>query len=265
MIHFKSLPAFVLNLDRSADRLVKFMSTHANVFDSITRVQAVEGRDLSLSEVRDFTARSNALVWEIAAATNCPTDKRGLKDGLRKMTALDRVKENSTGFKHMAGWAGLYAGHLKMLSQAIESKHPRFILLEDDAEIRTTFNDIDVPAADIILWGSVNMASHKTDAARYTRNDKSLSFVKPQERSQALLATATEYTRESAIRVYEVLTTLCGQWDLVWWEALKHEHVIKSVPMVFVQTSVSVRRVFRPCSICGANAYARHRPPCRPQ
>lgn len=69
--------AFVINLDRRADRLTKFWATHPGLEDRVTRWRATDGRALTLSPALAQLFAPNDFFWK-KAVMGCATSHLGL-------------------------------------------------------------------------------------------------------------------------------------------------------------------------------------------
>lgn len=261
---FEHLTAFVINLDRSPERWSRFTTDHAGVFERIVRIPAIDGREASVQSVRSFADAVNETVWRVCYERGLAlnTYGRGASDGLRKMFPSSKVNEGSFAFKHMAGCMGMWQSHQLALQTAIVETPGSFMIIEDDAALRTDVKLVRPIDAHAILWGSVTMGSVVGDTRRYD-SGQDFHLQRPKARFNALLTTATEYTHFAGEHMLQTLRVTPGQIDAVWWESLHLHRVYKCVPAAFTQDLSDSTRRSDVCNKCGAPRYSRHRTPCR--
>lgn len=240
--HLRSLHAYVINLNRSADRLRRFNQECGSLFKSVTRIPAVDGRDIPVNKVADFAAEMNATVERVAATSGerniwMKYPNRATNDGLRTTFKPDQVLKSARARNHVGAIMGIWSSHIRAIHEGLCEGHEQFIILEDDASPRTLPVDLAPDENDeIILWGSTTMGSFKADNLK----SPSYRFVKPTSRYACLLATATEYKSVAvATDMWLTLSSTPGQLDLIWWEVLHRRLCVKLIPMGFTQVGTS--------------------------
>lgn len=238
--YIASLPAFAINLDASPERWAR-LKEQASLFASLSRVPGIYGIEQPLPVLQEFAEHVNTSVEIVARREGVwmQYPGRATNDGLR--TTYRNIREGTRSHKHVAGMYGTYTSHLHALNTALCHGHPRFLILEDDASMRDLPQNLEPPESEVNLWGSISMASFKTDARRMERG-MPFHWVQPKTRYSCLLGTATEYTVKGAQTVYEIMRRLPLQWDTGWWEALRLLSVHKLEPAGFVQVGVSTFR-----------------------
>lgn len=124
-----SVPLFVINLDRSADRLAVISESALDWGLTITRVPAVEGRSLSAeqSQILDH----------------------------RKFGAFN-------GKAVLPGEIGCYLSHLKALALIANGNYAFGVILEDDVRFTERFSPVVEALGRVEGWDVVKLINHRT-------------------------------------------------------------------------------------------------------
>lgn len=199
--HLASLPAYVINLDRSTHRWSLVASSIEPFVGSVTRVPGVDASILTDVEVSHF--RDLALVNEHLSMRH---DKTPL---------------------FWRGSMAVWLAHIGAISTGIDSRVAPFLILEDDA--RFYRQDLaaltDVPTdGDAYVWGgALKGSSHTGPARRYAewdgqRRNTWSRITSPKGRHGA---TAIEFrTIAAAVRYHDIISENPHAYDISWWRAM---------------------------------------------
>lgn len=124
-----SIPLYVVNLDRSADRLAAISESAAEWGLTITRVPAVDGRSLSADQSRILDHR--------------------------KFGAFN-------GKAVLPGEIGCYLSHLKALTLIANGSHAFGVILEDDVRFTERFSPALEALGRVEGWDVVKLINHRT-------------------------------------------------------------------------------------------------------
>ncbi|GGB08293.1 glycosyl transferase family 25 [Brucella endophytica] len=123
------IPVYVINLDRSHERLKAVQASAARFGIAIRRVPAVDGSTLPQSALRDFDAA-----------------------GFRRYH----------GKNAMLAEIGCYFSHLRVLEAIVEAHDAHAVIVEDDIEFTADFLPFIEELPRLSGWDAVKLVSHRT-------------------------------------------------------------------------------------------------------
>lgn len=122
------IPVYLLNLDRSPDRLSSVQKSADELGIVVTRVPAVDGRSLT------------------------PEQQSGIDL---------RAFERRNGKRVLPGEIGCYLSHLKALQLIADGTADYAVIIEDDVRFTDDFQRLTVELADIAGWDMVKLINHR--------------------------------------------------------------------------------------------------------
>lgn len=216
--YLRTLPAYVINMDRSAHRWQPLEDAMAGRVQSLTRVPGVDGWQVPDDTIRDFAHRANVVS--------------------RGAPALKITPRKSLNY--WRGSYGCYTSHLNAIRQALADGHERFLILEDDARLREPLARVTAappPAMGINVWGGALLGGSYTTHARRAmnepvRNDWSRIEPLPHKVRNRYQTTAMEMDSWSAMEWLAIIEAHPQAYDSSWWFAMM------TVPTYVPQTEV---------------------------
>ncbi|MFD2238584.1 glycosyltransferase family 25 protein [Aureimonas populi] len=205
------LAAYVINLDRSLDRLAAFSADAKRAELEFTRVAAVDGREIPVTE----------------------------------RTLLDEAGfRRDHGKRPMPGEYGCYASHIKVLQLFLEGGADVALILEDDAKVPA---DLNAQLDDILSrddWDLVKLTHHRMThlkAERRLASGRTLGRASfgPTGSSAAYLV-----KRAAAARLVESLVPMTLPYDVAlergWAHGIRVRHVRPDVVKPNIETGRSL-------------------------
>ena len=119
------LPLFVLNLDRSPERLEQMRQEVQRCGLRARRLRATDGRCRVLRSVATYPRQLPSFAWR--------WDEPRVAQGL----ALTAPQQ-----RHLVGYVGSWLSHLRAIRQGIEEGSPFVVVLEDDQRLELQMNGV---------------------------------------------------------------------------------------------------------------------------
>lgn len=233
--HLKSLPAVVINVPTSTEKLRAFRS----------HVEPLIGELYIQPAAPIIDKRAEAFAWrDMILDSVASKDPRGHYERVKVFRAQDKTLERPLKQLEYAATYSLYRSVIAVLQFGIQSGFERFVIFEDDAMPRLDrIDELDAPPvdADLAVWGgAMKMGAHKADDKRYLEGRKS-PWKRINSAYDRYIATAYEVSQEGARAHLAALLEHPHAVDCSWWytmEAVPSYHID---PTAFVQVGVSDR------------------------
>lgn len=201
--YLATLPAYVINLDRSTERWARVDQAIRPFVRKVRRVPGVDGELLHEEVVRQF--RAHALSDE----------------------AIRSRQDDTRSMKNWCGSMGVYLAHIRAVEQGIYGKGP-FIVLEDDARFyrQDLAEATDWPTSHgVHVWcGARKTVTHAQVAKMYDEwNGERQPWIpivgNPRGRYTAVAYSFTDTL--TAIKYLRCLRDHPGSYDAAWWPAME--------------------------------------------
>lgn len=235
--HLKTLPAYVITLGRTPERLAQFTTETSGLFKSTWPVMGFDAQAARPHLVHE---------WQVE---QYETFKLYATDMLRKKPDPPTYMslERASTWRAVSTTYAVYWSHLRALRGGIDAMHHRFIVCEDDIVPRSSLMQGDVPLppedSQFTIWsGALPRANLKADSHAYA-SGRPHKWVKVEKGVTPLLfgAGAYEVTFEAALHLYNTASDLQGQFDVVWALAMGEYPTYRVTPEALAQVGQSAR------------------------
>lgn len=235
--HLKALPAFVLTLRRTPERLAAFTAQAAPLFASVTPFMGFDAQDAVRDSVHHWRLHQHRVFTEHVPQMLVR------RPGTPRRDELDR----SATWRAASTTYAVYWSHMRMLEAALKSGHPRFVLCEDDIVPRSSLLAGAVPEPPVFgefnIWsGAIPRATLKADSDSFTQGTPHSWVAVPAKVTPLLFgAGCYELTRDAAHHLWVTAQANPGQWDVVWALAMGHGETYRCAPEALTQVGQSAR------------------------
>jgi glycosyl transferase family 25 len=218
-----SIPVYVINLDRSPERLQAVKDSAAQFGIAVRRVPAVDGKALPKSFASDFDEVSFRLLH---------------------------------GKTPMPAEIGCYFSHLRALEEIVSGDAPYAVIVEDDIEFTADFMPFIEALARISGWDAVKLVNHRTPLFRPFRQVHSRYSIGRCAHGPLGSAAAYVVSRQGAGKLLVALRPMRLPYDVALERGWCGNYAIFTTDRPLVAFSTQA-----PSTIAGRAAYARARLP----
>lgn len=234
--HFKDLDAVYINLEKDVDRKRQVLENCGGLFKTFVRVEPVKYDDMRQKglEVKKNLEKTAKLFDPKDYLKTCYMYKEvSEKAFMNRKSRKDKLE--------MTWLPEQYAAHnsltdtvLNILDDFLGSDKQKLVVVEDDAYPRDFLDiDLDIPDADIIVWGGASRGVVSDAVA--VRDGKSFEFKKKTGKGTANYTTCWEVTRRGAIALVRAYDRPAVTIDTAWRYAFDVVDSYALFPMGFVQ------------------------------
>ncbi|QBZ72734.1 glycosyltransferase [Gordonia phage GodonK] len=219
------LPLFWINLDSRSDKRQAFMDRRSTWgwTAQTYRVPGVEGSEFSRDELEEFTRKRLH----------------------KRHGSPPRTSYSDKILQHSAGCLGVLRAHARAVQEGLEFGYERFVIMEDDAAIRTDmFIRIDTPPenAGFVGWGGLLMLGFKSDDDQWASGGQG-SWKQLNGRSAYYGAHCYELTRPAAEYLLALYQKEDATSDDAWHGLFDYTPSYRCAPQIVTQLSGSVSDV----------------------
>ncbi|WP_245419715.1 glycosyltransferase family 25 protein [Phyllobacterium salinisoli] len=176
-----SIPVYVINLDRSKERLTAIKDSAKQFGVVVRRVPAVDGRVLPQSALADLD-----------------------------VGAFKRLH----GKNVMPAEIGCYFSHLKALQEIAQGDEPHAVVVEDDVEFTADFTPFVEALSRVSGWDAVKLVNHRTPLFRRFRQVNAGYWIGRCSHGPLGSSAAYAVTREGAKKLLEALRPMRLPYDV---------------------------------------------------